>query len=45
MNNKKLPIKEKYEGRFWCGRRKKYHRWSEHIEYYKKKDVVLDTSR
>ena len=37
MNNKKLPIKEKYEGLFWCKIRKKYHRWSEHIEYYKMK--------
>ena len=38
MNNNKLPIKEKYEGRFWCGIRKKYNRWSKHIEYYKKKN-------
>tara|TARA_R100000656_G_scaffold124543_3_gene102981 strand:+ start:2082 stop:2225 length:144 start_codon:yes stop_codon:yes gene_type:complete len=38
MNNKKPPIKEKYEGQFWCMERKKYYPWSEYIEYYKKKD-------
>jgi hypothetical protein len=37
MNNKKTPIKEKYEGRFWCRERKKYYPWSEYIEHYKKK--------
>jgi len=38
MNNKKTPIKEKYEGQFWCMERKKYYPWSEYIKYYKKKD-------
>lgn len=38
MNNNKIPIKEKYEGRFWCRERKKYYPWSEYIEHYKKKD-------